>query len=414
MSGMTMAEKILSRTSGRDRVKPGDIVWANIDRTRGSGLVALEKLGITKVWDPDRIMVINEHFVPALNVAMADEQVELRRLVKKYGIKNFYDVGRHGNLHGFFVEKGWARPGELVAAHDSHTTTYGALNVAARSLNTEMFYIMATGRLWFRVPESMRFWITGKFQKGVYSKDLILHIAGKYGTDIGLYKSVEFVGPTIDEMSVDARQTITNLGIEISAKFAIMEANQQVIDYVKARTNEPFTPVKSDRDASFVAEYEVDVSQLGPQVACPHDVSNVKPIEQVVGTKINQAFVGACANGRYEDLVEAARVVKGHHAHPSVRFIVTPITIEVYKRALDTGVIETLSDAGAVVTVPTCGVCPGVDWGVLGDGEVAVHSTNRNFQARGGSTKAFVYLASPAVAAASAIAGHLADPRDYI
>ena len=414
MSGMTMAEKVLSRTSGRDGVKPGEFVWAKIDRTRGSGLDVLEKLGVTKLWDADRVMVINEHFCPAPNIRSADHQAEERRLVKKYGIKNYYDFGRHGNLHAKFVEEGWARPGELVAAADSHTTTYGAFNVASRSISTEVPYILATGRLWFRVPESIRFWIEGELQEGVYSKDVILHIAGKYGTDVGSYKSVEIVGPTIDAMSLDARQTITNMGIELGAKFSIMEASQLVIDYVKARTDEPFTPVKSDPDAIYAAEYQIDVSGLGPQVACPHDVGNVKPIEQVVGIKIDQAFIGVCTNGRYEDLAEAARVLKGQRVRPGTRLIVTPASSEVYVRALETGVIETLAEAGAVITVSTCAACPGVDWGVLGDGEVAVNATNRNFQARGGSPKAEVYLASPAVAAASAIRGEIADPREYL
>lgn len=412
--GMTIAEKILARTSGRDRVRPGEFVWARIDRTRGAMLDTLDRLGVERLWDPDRVIVINEHFVPAPNVAMAEAQARERELVRKYGIKAYYDVGRHGNLHVLFVEKGWARPGELVAASDSHTTTYGAFNVAARSLSTEIFYVLATGKLWFRVPESIRFWITGAFAEGVGSKDLILYIAGKYGTDVGLYKSLEFVGPTIDAMSLDSRQVITNMGIELSAKFAIMEANQAVIDYVKARTDEPFTPVRSDPDASYAAEHEIDVTNLGPRVACPHDVGNVKPVEQVVGTKIDQAFIGSCANGRYEDLEQAARVLKDRHVSPGVRLVVTPMSKEIYLRALETGVIETLVDAGAVVTSITCGACPGVDFGVLGDGEVAIYSTNRNFRARGGSPKAEIYLASPATVAASAIAGSIADPREYL
>jgi 3-isopropylmalate/(R)-2-methylmalate dehydratase large subunit len=355
--GMTMAEKILSRASGRDSVKPGEIVMGKIDRVMIIGeiwpeiLPLLDQLGADRLWDPGRVVVVHEHMAPPANVPIADAFVQSRKAVEKFGIRNFYDMGRSGICHQLFVEKGYALPGQLVVGTDSHTTTYGALNVASRGINQDLPYVLIRGELWFRVPETIRFEVSGKLPHGVMSKDVFLFLAGKYGTDVALYRSVEFVGPTAEEMSIASR---------------------------------------------------------------PHDVGNVKPVTEVEGIPIHQAFLGSCTNARYEDLEIAAQILKGRKIHPKVRLIVTPASQSIYKQALQKGLIDIFIDAEAVVTNPTCGACGGLHLGILGAGERCITSQNRNFKARMGSPDSELYLASPATVAASAIAGTIVDPRDYL
>jgi len=418
--GMTMAEKILARASGRTKVAPGEIVMGKIDRLMIIGeiwpeiLSLLTKLGADRLWNPDRVVVVHEHMAPPANVSIADAFVKSRQAVEKFGIKNFYEMGRSGICHQLFVEKGFALPGQLVVGTDSHTTTYGALNVASRGINQDLPYVLVRGDLWFRVPETIRFEVSGKLPDAVMSKDIFLFIAGKYGTDVALYKSVEFVGPTVAEMSIASRLTISNMGIEIGAKFLIFEVDEKTQAYLKDKTQEPYEPVKSDPDAVFESTYKIKVDQLEPQVACPHDVGNVKPVREVKGISIDQAFLGSCTNARYEDLEIAAKILKGKKIHPKIRLIVTPASQSIYKQALQKGLIEVFIDAEAVVTNPTCGACGGLHLGILGAGERCISSQNRNFKARMGSPESEVYLASPATVAASAIAGAIADPRDYL
>jgi 3-isopropylmalate/(R)-2-methylmalate dehydratase large subunit len=418
--GMTMAEKILLRASGRDKVSPGDIVIANIDRLMVIGemweevMPVLNQLGADRLWNPDRVVVVHEHMIPPSNIPIAEALMQSRQAVEKFGIKHFYEMGRSGICHQLFVEKGYALPGQLVVGTDSHTTTYGALNVASRGINQELPYVLIKGKLWFRVPETILFEVSGKLLDGVMSKDLILYIAGKYGTDVALYKSAEFVGSTVENMSIASRLTISNMGIEVGAKFLIFEEDGKTREYLEGRAQEPYEPVKSDYDATFLKTYTINVNNLEPQVACPHDVGNVKPVAQVKGIPIDQAFLGSCTNARYEDLEIAAKILRGRKIHPKVRMIVTPASQSVYKQALQSGLIEVFIDAEAVVTNPTCGACGGLHLGILGAGERCITSQNRNFRARMGSKDAEIFLASPATVAASAIAGSIADPRDYL
>jgi 3-isopropylmalate/(R)-2-methylmalate dehydratase large subunit len=418
--GMTMAEKILARASGRDRVTPGEMVIANIDRLLVLGedwqevSPFFDELGIKRVWNPDRVVVIHDHMVPPGNVPTADAYFESRQIVEKFGIRHFYDVGRSGICHQLFAEKGYALPGQLVVGTDSHTTTYGALNTASRGIVLDLLYVLVKGRLWFRIPETIRFEVNGKMPNGVMSKDLFLFIAGKYGTDLAIYKSVEFVGPTVEEMSISSRMTISNMGVEIGAKFLIFEVDDKTQNYLKDKAQESYEPVRSDPDAIFQETFKLRVDSLEPQVACPHDVGNVRPVRDVKGIPFDQAFLGSCTNGRYEDLEIAAKILKGRKIHPRTRMIVTPASAAIYREALQNGLIDIFINAEAVVTNPTCGACAGIHLGVLGTGERCIASQNRNFKGRMGSPSSELFLASPATVAASAIAGVIADPRDYL
>jgi 3-isopropylmalate/(R)-2-methylmalate dehydratase large subunit len=335
-----------------------------------------------------------------------------RKFAREYGI-SLLELGRHGICHIAFIENGFARPGELVAAGDSHTCSYGAFNVAARGLGPdEMPYVLANGKLWFKVPETIRFELLGKLSPMVYAKDIILYVAGKFGTDVALSKSVEFVGETAKALPLSGRITIANMGIEIGAKFAIFEADEKTIKYVEEHTSDSFEPVKSDLDAHFSATYTVDVSNIGPMVACPYLVSNVKPIEEVEGITIQQFFIGSCTNGMIEDLRVAAMILNEKKVHPDSRLIIIPASTQIYLQALKEGLIEIFIESGAMVEGPACGLCGG-DKGLLGKGERGLYSNNRNFKGRHGRG-AEVYLASPATVAASAIKGKITDPRIFL
>jgi 3-isopropylmalate/(R)-2-methylmalate dehydratase large subunit len=417
--GMTMAEKILARNSGRTVVEPGEYVTAKIDVVMAGDSAAglydgLNEIGIDKVWDPNRIVSLTDHLVPAPDIPSAELDIKKRKFVKKYGIKYWYDVGRGGICHIVFSEKGHALPGTLICGMDSHSTSYGAFNAAATVIQIpEAYWMVTKGELWFKVPETIRFEITGKLQEWVMSKDIILKIIGEYGTDVALYKSAEFVGPTVEKMSLSSRWTISNMGIEMGAKFAFFEADQKTLDYVRPRAVRPdeIRPVESDPDATFEDTYKLDFTGLEPQVACPNDVGNVRPVTEVEGIKIDQAFLGSCTNGSFEDLEIAAKILKGNKVHPDVRMIVIPASMEVYKEALEADLLRVFIDSEAFVCGPTCGPCIGYHAGIMGAGEKCIASSNRNFKGRMGSPNSEVYLASPATVAASAIAGEIADPR---
>lgn len=414
--GMTMAEKILARASGLKEVHAGDYVTAKIDVAmahEGAGwtLPHFRETGAKKVWDPERIVILLDHYTPPPTVAGAELHKTIREFVEEQGIKHFYDV-REGICHQVLPEKGHVRPGELIVGTDSHTTTYGAFGAAGTGIGfTEMAVVWATGELWFMVPETIKFIISGKMPRRVMSKDVILYIAGKYGTEVAQYKSIEFTGPAVDEMSIASRMTLSNMSLEIGAKFAFVPPDEKTIDYVKARTEKSFTPIRSDPEATYEKTYDVEVSALEPQVACPHSVDNVKPVTQVEGIKINQAFLGSCTNGRFEDLSIAAEIMKGEKVHSNVRMIVIPASKEVYKKALRAGLIDIFLDAGALVSFPACGPCFGNHLGLLAAGEKCISSANRNFKGRMGSADAEIYLASPATVAASAVKGEITDPR---
>jgi 3-isopropylmalate/(R)-2-methylmalate dehydratase large subunit len=415
--GMTMAEKILAKHAGMPRVSPGEYIWAKIDSTdfpnvtiETSPIHWLNELHIDKLFNPERVYARNSNLPSTID--WAENTAALRKIVKKYGITHWPEYGRHGVIHQVNSESGCAAPGELTVMADSHTTHYGALNCAATGVQVEITYIQAKGKLWFRVPESIKFQLEGKIPGMCVGKDIILKIAADYGTDVAIYKSVEFLGPVAKELSLDSRFSIANMGVEIGAKFAIFEADEKTLAFLRGRVNREFTPVFPDPDAIYEKTYILDVSKLEPMVACPHDPSHSKPVTQIAGIRINQGFIGSCTNGRKEDLEMAARILKGRKVHPDVRLIISPASVEIWKEALDAGWINTFIEAEAVVCEPSCAGCVGMSMTIMGDGERTISTTNRNFQGRMGSPKSEVYLANSATVAASAVTGEITDPRD--
>ncbi|MGZ7208955.1 MAG: homoaconitase large subunit [Methanobacterium sp.] len=414
---MTMAEKILARASGKVEVSADDIVMANIDVAMTHDLTgplsveAFEKIGVREVWDPEKIVVIFDHQAPADSLDAAQNHIIMRKFVKNQGITNFYDVGE-GVCHQVLPEKGYIVPGEVVVGTDSHTCTHGALGAFSTGIgSTDMAMVFATGKLWFKVPETIKFNIEGMLAEKVYSKDIILHIIGQMGADGATYKSCEFGGETVKEMSISDRMVLCNMAIEMGGKTGLVEPDQKTLNYVNKRSSKSFEVIKGDKDASLEI-MDIDVSDLEPQIACPHNVDNVKGISDVAGTHIDQVFLGSCTNGRIEDLRDAAGILKGKKVSDSIRMLVIPASREVYTKALNEGLMNIFVDAGALVCNPCCGPCLGRHIGLLGPGEVSLSTSNRNFKGRQGSTEGEVYLSSAAVAAASAITGKIEDPRD--
>jgi 3-isopropylmalate/(R)-2-methylmalate dehydratase large subunit len=422
--GMTMAEKILAQHSGRKEVRNGDYVTAKADQVciydsiieieEGMEEAGIEG-GLQRVWDKERVVVLIDHSAPAMdkNVATAKKHVAIRKLVKKLDLPYFYDV-KAGICHQVMVDKGYVLPGSFVLVPDSHTTIYGALNCGGTGIGeTEMAWVLHYGELWFQVPVTIKIEVSGRLQDGVTAKDIFLHISGTYGTEVAQYKAMEWVGPTIDDLSLDGRLCIANQSVELGAKFSLFKADQKTFDFVSKRAVRPFAPVEPDRDAQYEKVYAVDASKLQPLVAQPHSMEVVNPASHYRSVKINQANIGGCANGRLEDIAWAARILKGKLVHPDVRCIVGPASWEVYKEAMKEGYLETLIDAGVIVSHPHCGPCTGM-MGALAPGEVCITATSRNFKGRMGSPEASIYLASPATVAASAIAGHIVDPREVM
>jgi len=415
---VNIAEKILARASGKKEVTPGEIVEANIDVAMVHDLTgpltvkSFREIGVEKVWDNQRIVIVLDHLVPASSVRAAELQKIMRDFAKEQEIKNFYDIGRGGVCHQAMPEKGHVRPGNLIVGADSHTCTYGAFGAFATGIGaTDMASVFATGKLWFKVPGAIKIDVTGKFQEFVTPKDLILSIIGEVKADGAIYKGLEFTGSTIRNMSTDGRMTLCNMAVEMGAKNGIVEPDETTLRYVKERTEKPFNPVKSDPGFSYEGVLNFDVKDMEPQVACPHSVDNVKPISEIGEVEISQAFVGSCTNGRLEDLRLAARLLKGKKVRDGVRMLVTPASQEIYFQALKEGLMETFIEAGAFVCNPTCGPCLGGHLGLLAPGEVCITSSNRNFIGRMGSPESYVYLASPATVAASAVTGKITDPR---
>lgn len=417
--GMTIAEKILASHSGRKEVRPGEIVEAEIDLAMVHDLTgpltvkSFKAMEMKQVWDRNKIVVLFDHQVPATSIDAAENHILMRKFVKEQKIKHFFD-GFEGICHQVIPEKGFALPGKLIVGADSHTVTYGALGCFSTGVgSTDMAAVFATGRLWFRVPESMKINVRGKLKFPLMSKDLILHIIGDVGMDGATYRSIEFSGECIRKMSVDGRMTMCNMTVEMGAKAGIIKADEITLQYLRGRTREKIIPVKSDSDAEYIEIREYTTDGMSPQVSCPHSVDNVKPVEEVEGTEIDQAFLGSCTNGRMEDLLVAVKILKGRKVKKGVRFIVVPASREVYMEAMRSGILQKIAESGAMIGSPSCGPCMGCHIGVLGPGEVAISSSNRNFRGRQGSPEAEVYLASPATVAASAIAGKIADPRDF-
>ncbi len=419
---MKIAEKILARASGKSHLSPGQYVTAKIDMAMMPENFRLLKLildraGISeeefRVWDQERLVVIIDHRVPAYSVEIANNHKVCREFAKALRLKNFHDVFP-GVCHQVMVDKGYARPGMLIVGADSHTTTYGALNAASTGIGaSEMAYVILTGELWFRVPETIKFEITGKLPESVYSKDIILHIAGKYGTDVGQYKAIEWTGQAVGNMSLDARLTMSNMSVELGAKFGLFRADDRTLSFLRGRTDKAFEPVESDPGEVYEEYYPIDGSALEPQVASPHSVGNVKKASDVKGVKIDQAVIASCCHGRMEDLEIAAKMLKNRKVHPRVRFYAAPASWEVYGKAMDEGILRTLLDGGVMIGNPSCGFCTGMQ-GVLAAGERCIAATPRNFKGRMGSNEAEIYLASAATVTASAIKGEIVDPREVV
>ena len=413
--GKTAAEKILSRASGVE-VEAGDYVEAEVDAALMPDLTALlaframKEMSYERVWDPDRVIVVLDHSAPASTLRAASIHRELRRLAAAQGF-HLYDVGE-GVCHQVFAEEGYAKPGMLIIGADSHTCTHGAFGAFATGVgSTDMGAILATGRIWLRVPETIEVKVKGKLQERVSAKDLILHIVGLIGSDGANYKALEFKGETIRALSISSRMTICNMAIEMGAKTGIIEADEKTITYLKGGMSNPIEPVRGDPDAEYLKTIEVDASKLEPQVACPNSVDNVKPVGEVEGEAVDQVVIGSCTNGRLEDLEAAAEILRGRHIHRNVRLLVVPASRKVYMEALRRGIIDILVEAGATILSPGCGPCFGGHIGLLAPGEVSLSTTNRNFRGRQGSPEAEVYLCSPETAAASALKGEITDPR---
>ncbi len=407
----------MAKASAKKVVHPGDIVDANVDMVMVHDLTgplaveAFKRIGISHVWDNKKIVIILDHQVPAESVKAAELHKMLRAFAKEQGIR-FYDVGRGGICHQVMPEKGHVLPGSVMVGADSHTCTYGALGAFATGIgSTEAAAVFATGKIWLKVPETIKINVEGKFKPYVTPKDLILSIIGKVGADGATYKATEFTGSTIRGMSMAGRMTLCNMTVEMGAKNGIVEPDETTRKFLEGRTSKPFEEIKSDEDANYEKIVEFDVSRLEPVVACPSSVDNVKPASEV-DAPIEQAFIGSCTNGRMEDLRLAAQVMKGKTVKDGVRALVIPASQEVYVQAVKEGLVEIFTDAGALVCGSACGPCLGGHIGLLAAGETCVSTSNRNFIGRMGSTQASVYLASPATVAASALTGRITDPRE--
>jgi 3-isopropylmalate/(R)-2-methylmalate dehydratase large subunit len=415
---LTLAEKILAAHAGKKRVSPGEFLNVRVDLILANDITApiaireFKRLGVGKVFDPKRVVMVADHFVPNKDVASA-EQVRLMREFAHEQKIIYFELGEGGIEHVLLPEQGLVLPGEVVIGADSHTCTYGALGAFATGMgSTDIAAAMATGDIWMKVSPTIKLVYYGKLRKWVVGKDLVLYTIGDIGVDGALYSVMEFSGEAIDSLSMDSRFTMANMAIEAGAKAGIFGVDNKTQLYVKSRARRAYTVYQADRDAEYARVIEYDVSKIEPQVALPHSPANTKPVSQLKNIEIDQAVIGSCTNGRLEDLKIAAGILKGKKIHPGVRCIIIPGTQQVYLDALAEGLIEIFITAGAVVSPPTCGPCLGGHMGVLGDGERAVSTTNRNFVGRMGSPKSEVYLSNPAVAAASAIMGKITSPED--
>ena len=418
--GMTITEKIIADHAGKKEVKPGDLVTVKIDLAMANDVTAplaikiLEKYNIDKVFDPERIALVLSHFVPAKDIKSAEQAKMVRDFAKKHNIKWFFQEGE-GIEHTILPEEGLVVPGDLVVGADSHTCTYGALGAFSTGMgSTDIAYAMATGETWLRVPHSMKFIFYGKPSPWVMGKDLILHTIGQIGVDGALYKAMEFEGEAIRQLPMDQRFTITNMAVEAGAKNGIIAPDEKTIEYVSQRAKKPWKVYYSDPDAEYSEIYEWDAGKLEPLVAWPYLPSNVHPVSESIHITIDQAFIGSCTNGRIEDLRIAAKILKGRKVHPYVRCIVIPASKKVYMQALKEGLIDIFLEAGCVVSVSTCGPCLGGHMGILAEGERCISTSNRNFPGRMGHPKSEVYLANPAVVAASAVLGRIAHPEEVV
>jgi 3-isopropylmalate/(R)-2-methylmalate dehydratase large subunit len=416
----TISEKILGNTSGQKHVKSGDFVksYVNVammpDVTAVLAFEAMRKAGALKVWDPNKVVIILDHVAPPTSINGARVHTDIRNFVKEQKIKNFYDV-QSGVCHQVLPEKGHVKPGTVVIGADSHTCTHGAFGAFATGVgSTDMGAILARGKTWLKVPETIKIEVNGKLSKHVYAKDIILKIASEIGVSGATYKALEFMGDTISDLSISGRMTLCNMAIEMGGKTGICEPDDKTLKWLKKRTDEGFEQVYADPNAIYYKVLELNVEDLEPQIACPHNVDNVKNVIDVKNVKINQAFIGSCTNGRFEDLLQVHEIIKGKHIHPDVRMLVVPASQDIFRDAVEAGIIGDLIDAGAMISNPSCAACFGGHIGLLGPGEKGITTSNRNFRGRQGSPKAGVYLSSAAVAAASALTGFITHPEEVV
>jgi homoaconitate hydratase family protein len=415
---MNITEKILAKASGKKIVHPGEIVNANVDfvmvhdLTGPLAVEAFKKIGIQKVWDNKKVVVILDHQVPAESVKAAELHKTMRQFAKDQNLQ-IYDIGRGGICHQVMPEKGYVTPGAVIVGADSHTCTYGAFGAFATGIgSTEAAAVMATGKIWFKVPPTIKINVKGNFQKFVTPKDLILAVIRKMRVDGAIYKAVEFTGPTIQNMTMAGRMTVCNMAVEMGAKNGVIEPDETTRKFLvdRVKTMPDFKMFQSDKDATYEKTVEFDITKLPSQVACPSSVDNVKPVLEVGDVSIDQAFIGSCTNGRLEDLQLAAKILKGRKIKDGVRALVIPASQEVWRQAMQQGLLEIFTEAGAIVCGSACGPCLGGHIGLLAAEETCVSSSNRNFIGRMGSPQAYVYLASPSVVAASAVTGKITDP----
>ena len=419
---MTLVEKILAKKAGKKVVRPDEIVEVSVDRAMihdalGAHTIArFRELGVRRVWDPARIVVVLDHYVPAKDIDTAKKCLNIKKFVLEQGIENYYEVGKGGIAHQVLVEKGHVLPGTTLVAVDSHTTTSGVMGAFATGIGVdEMAAVFKTGKLWERVPGTIRINVEGKLKPPLMSKDLMLLILKRLGVSGALFKSLQYTGSAIRQMSVEARMVLTNMAIESGATNGIIEPDEKTLDFLKARIDQPFEVVHGDPDAEYAQTLEFDADDMKqPMVAVPPKPSNAVGVTEVEGTRIDQAFIGTCTNGRLEDLRMAARILRGRKVDKFTRVIVIPASQEVLKSALAEGLIAIFVEAGAVVGPPTCGPCMEAHMGILGPGEVCLSTANRNFQGRAGDVTAKIYLASPATVAASALKGKISDPREFL
>lgn len=417
--GMTMTQKILAAHAGLDSVTAGQLIKAGLDMVLGNDITSpvaikeFEKVGLDKVFDGNKIAIVPDHFTPNKDIKSAEQVKVCREFSKRMGIVNFFEVGQMGVEHALLPEKGLVVPGDVVIGADSHTCTYGALGAFSTGIgSTDMAAGMATGEAWFKVPEAIKFVLRGKPQKWVGGKDVILHIIGMIGVDGALYKSMEFTGDGVGALSMDDRFTMANMAIEAGGKNGIFEVDEKTVEYVREHSLRSYEVYKADEDAVYSEVYEIDLASIKPTVAFPHLPENARTIDNVGEVRIDQVVIGSCTNGRIEDMRVAAAVLKGKKVHEDVRCIIIPATQKIWKQAMNEGLFDIFIEAGAAVSTPTCGPCLGGHMGILAKGERAVATTNRNFVGRMGHPESEVYLAGPAIAAASAIAGKIAGPDE--
>ncbi len=418
---MTLVERILAKKSGQATVRPDEIVEVSIDLAMthdalGAHTIArFNELGIKRVWNAEKIVVIPDHYVPNKDIDTAKKCLNIKKFVIEQGIENYYEVGKGGICHQVLVEKGHVLPGTVVVGTDSHTTTSGVAGAFATGIGVdEMAVVFKTGKLWERVPATIKINVEGRLHPPLTSKDLMLVILRRLGVSGGLFKSLQYSGSTIREMSIESRMVLTNMAIEAGATNGIIEPDQKLLDYLSRRTSQSFEVVESDPDAEYAQIIEFHTDEITePMVAVPPKPTNAVGVTEVAGTRIDQAFIGSCTNGRLEDLRVAAKILNGRKVHKLTKVIIIPASQEVYRAAAEEGLLSTFVDAGAMVSAPTCGPCMEAHMGILGPGEVCISSANRNFQGRAGDVTAQIFLASPATVAASALTGEITDPRPH-